>query len=92
MGYFARRLLAALLLVFAVSSGALILAQLAPGDFASSVTKSPEQIAADRHRLGLDRPFAEQYATWVRRAIALPVAAHRVQIPSARPQFPGISI
>jgi ABC-type dipeptide/oligopeptide/nickel transport system permease component len=71
VGYLARRLLAALLLVFAVSSGALLLAQLAPGDFVSTVGKSPAEIAAERHRLGLDRPFREQYVTWLKRSLTL---------------------
>jgi len=66
-----RRGLAALLLVFAVSSGALLLAQLAPGDYAAQFNLSKEQIAAERHRLGLDRPFAEQYAGWLKRTLTL---------------------
>ena len=66
-----RRGLAALLLVFAVTSGALLLAQLAPGDYASQPGRSPEQMAADRHRLGLDRPIAEQYAGWLKRSLTL---------------------
>ncbi len=66
-----RRGVAALLLVFAVTSGALLLAQLAPGDYAGQFGRSPEQIAEDRHRLGLDRPFAEQYSRWISRSLAL---------------------
>lgn len=66
-----RRSLAALLLVFAVTSGALLLAQLAPGDYASQPGRSPEQMAAERHRLGLDRPMAEQYAGWLKRSLRL---------------------
>jgi peptide/nickel transport system permease protein len=66
-----RRGLAALLLVFVVTSGALVLAQLAPGDYASDIALSPEQVAAERHRLGLDRPFAEQYAGWLERTLRL---------------------
>ena len=71
MGYLARRVLAALLLVFAVSSGALLLAQLAPGDFVTTIGRSPAEITAERHRLGLDRPFTEQYATWLKRSLTL---------------------
>ena len=71
MGYFARRVLAALLLVFAVSSGALLLAQLAPGDFVTAIGRNPEEVAVERHRLGLDRPFHEQYATWLKRSLTL---------------------
>jgi len=66
-----RRGLAALLLVFTVTSGALLLAQLAPGDYASQIGMSGEQIAAERHRLGLDRPFAEQYVGWLKRTLTL---------------------
>lgn len=66
-----RRTLAALVLVFAVTSGALLLAQLAPGDYASQFGLSQEQMAAERHRLGLDRPLAEQYAGWFKRTLTL---------------------
>lgn len=64
-----RRGLAALVLVFAVTSGALFLAQLAPGDYASQIARTPEQIAAERARLGLDRPFFERYSHWLRRSL-----------------------
>lgn len=66
-----RRGLAALLLVFAVTSGALLLAQLAPGDYAGDFGLSKDQLAAERHRLGLDKPFAEQYAAWLKRSLTL---------------------
>jgi ABC-type dipeptide/oligopeptide/nickel transport system permease component len=66
-----RRGLAALLLVFAVTSGALLLAQLAPGDYAGDFGLSRDQIAAERHRLGLDRPFAAQYGGWLKRTLTL---------------------
>lgn len=66
-----RRGLAALLLVFTVTSGALLLAQLAPGDYGTDIGLSQEQIAAERHRLGLDRPFAEQYVGWLKRTLTL---------------------
>ena len=66
-----RRTLAALLLVFAVTSGALLLAQLAPGDYSSAIGLSREQTAAERHRLGLDRPFTEQYVGWLKRTLTL---------------------
>jgi peptide/nickel transport system permease protein len=69
--FLARRALAALVLVFAVTSAALLLAQLAPGDYASTFGRTAEEIAAERHRLGLDRPAAEQYADWLRRSLTL---------------------
>jgi ABC-type dipeptide/oligopeptide/nickel transport system permease component len=67
--YLLGRAIAALVLVFLVSSGALLLAQLAPGDYASQFGRDPVQIAAERHRLGLDRPFSEQYGAWLKRSI-----------------------
>jgi ABC-type dipeptide/oligopeptide/nickel transport system permease component len=69
--YLLRRSLAAVLLVFAVTSTALLLAQLAPGDYASQFGLTPEERAAERHRLGIDRPVAEQYAGWLKRAVTL---------------------
>lgn len=60
-----------MLLVFAVASAAQLLAQLAPGDFTSDIGRSAEEIAADRQRLGLDRPFAHQYAAWLKRSLTL---------------------
>ena len=71
MGFFVRRAAAAVVLVFLVASGSVLLAQLAPGDYASQFGRPAEQIAADRHRLGLDRPVLAQYATWLGRAVSL---------------------
>ena len=71
MRFLLRRGLAALILVFAVSSGTLLLAQLAPGDYSAEIGRSPEEIAAERARLGLDRPFHEQYFRWLRRTLTL---------------------
>ena len=69
--YLTRRLVFAILLVFVVSSGALLLTRLAPGDFASELFGTgvtPEAIARERARYGLDRPLLEQYAGWLQRA------------------------
>jgi peptide/nickel transport system permease protein len=66
-----RRVAGAIALVFIVASGALLLAQLAPGDYSSQVGEDPAVRAAERARLGLDRPLAEQYATWLRRSLTL---------------------
>lgn len=71
MRFLLRRALAAVFLVFAVTSGALLLAQLAPGDYASQIGRTPQEIAAERTRLGLDRPFLERYAHWLRRSVTL---------------------
>ena len=62
IGFLARRAAGAMVLVFAVTSGALLLAQLAPGDYASQFGQNAGQIAAERHRLGLDLPIGRQYA------------------------------
>jgi peptide/nickel transport system permease protein len=72
--YAARRLLSAIALVFLVSSGALLLAWLAPGDVTSGMIGagfSAETIAAERARAGLDRPLGEQYASWLGRVVRL---------------------
>ncbi|HEX5473635.1 MAG TPA: ABC transporter permease, partial [Vicinamibacterales bacterium] len=66
-----KRALAAVLLVFLVSSAALWLAQVAPGDYTSRFDTDPRVLAAERHRLGLDRPAAQQYADWLRRSLTL---------------------
>ena len=69
--YLLVRTVAAMVLVFVVASAALFLAQLAPGDYGAQFGSNPTAIAAERHRLGLDRPFLDQYAGWVRRSLTL---------------------
>lgn len=70
--YVVRRLVFAVVLVFAVSSGSLLLAVVAPGDF---VTESlgagvtAETAMRARERLGLDRPALAQYGHWLGRAV-----------------------
>ncbi len=65
--YLLRRLAFALLLVFVVSSSALLLTRLAPGDYATeqALVLGPEQLARLRAELGLDRSLAEQYFSWL---------------------------
>ncbi len=63
--YIARRLLTAALLVFVVSSASFLLARAAPGDHLSGFDIDPAYAAAERRRLGLDRPILEQYASWL---------------------------
>jgi ABC-type dipeptide/oligopeptide/nickel transport system permease component len=58
-------------MVFAVASAAMLLAQLAPGDYVSQFGRDPASIAAERHRLGLDRPLAQQYGRWLKRSVTL---------------------
>jgi len=73
-GYLARRVLFAAMLVFLVSSAAMVLTRLAPGDFASIVAAeraSPGQVAQERARYGLDRPIASHYFDWLLRAVRL---------------------
>jgi peptide/nickel transport system permease protein len=61
-----RRALTAIILVLVVSSAALLLARLAPGDHLSAFDRTPAQIEAERKRLGLDAPLYEQYFAWIR--------------------------
>lgn len=63
-----RRLLGALPLLFVVSIIVFLLMELVPGDPALTLAgeeATPEQLAAIRDRLGLDRPVHERYGTWV---------------------------
>jgi peptide/nickel transport system permease protein len=64
-----RRAASAALLVLFVSSGALILARLSPP--ADAFGTDPAVLAAERHRLGFDRPLPEQYIAWLARGIRL---------------------
>jgi peptide/nickel transport system permease protein len=67
--YLLRRVLFALLLVYAVSSASLVLSRLTPGDYASEslgFDVRPDTMAAARARHGLDRPFAAHYVDWIR--------------------------
>lgn len=62
-----------MLLIIGVSFGTFALFQLVPGSAASLVGGEQgatlEEIAAARHRLGLDRPTIVQYADWVNGAV-----------------------
>jgi peptide/nickel transport system permease protein len=71
--YVARRAGFALLLVLFVSSASLLLARLAPGDYAELLDgrASAEAVERERARLGLDRPFLVQYADWLARVARL---------------------
>jgi peptide/nickel transport system permease protein len=65
--YLLTRLGFALVLVFVVSSAALLLTRIAPGDF--SDLQGTDMTAEERERLrqdlGLNRSFAEQYFSWL---------------------------
>ncbi|MEW5982345.1 MAG: ABC transporter permease [Acidobacteriota bacterium] len=70
--YLARRVVAAALLVVFVSSSALVLTGLAPGDITAEQVGtgvSAETLRAERARLGLDRPLWRQYVDWALRAV-----------------------
>jgi peptide/nickel transport system permease protein len=64
-----RRVLSGLAVILGVVTLMFFLIRLAPGDPALLLvgpTASPEQLAAQRRAMGLDRPLAQQYVTWIR--------------------------
>lgn len=69
----ARRILLALLLVWAVASAAFVLIHVAPGDetLVDFWGQAPEVREANRRRLGLDQPLAVQYGRWLSGAVRL---------------------
>jgi peptide/nickel transport system permease protein len=75
LAYLLRRLIFAALLVFTVSSAALVLARLAPGDYVTMTlgidAGRGEQAARMRAQYGLDRSIAEQYRDWLAHAARL---------------------
>ena len=77
-----RRAAASILLVLAVASAAHLLAGLAPGDHLSEFEMTPEQLQAERHRLGLDRPLHQRYAAWLEQALRLDLG-ESAQVPRA---------
>jgi peptide/nickel transport system permease protein len=69
--YLARRFVFAVLLVFSVSSAALVLTRLAPGDYADmTAAQTGDRAAAEaiRERYGLNRSIGGQYADWLWKA------------------------
>jgi len=72
--YLARRLAFALFLVIAVSSAALMLARLAPGDFVTQsigTRAGRETIEQARARYGLNKSIGAQYRDWLAAAVRL---------------------
>jgi peptide/nickel transport system permease protein len=66
--FLARRLLAALVLVVLVSSGAFVLGHFSGGDSTTGLLMSgagAQAVAARRAQLGLDRPLASQFGSWM---------------------------
>ena len=68
--YIARRIGLALLFIFLVSSAALLLTRLAPGDVTIQLGPfaHPEEVARERARFDLDRSIPAQWALWSWRA------------------------
>jgi peptide/nickel transport system permease protein len=68
--FFARRFAFALALVLVVSSAALLLARLAPGDLTTQLGPfaTASEVAGTRARFDLDRNPAEQWLRWLSRA------------------------
>src|SRR5215813_6026452 len=69
--YLARRLAFAVFLVLVVSSGSLILARLAPGDYVTEslgIDARRETIEETRARLGLNKSITAQYTDWLKAA------------------------
>ena len=66
--YITRRLLFAVVLVFAVSSASLLLVRLSPGDYVTEtlgVKAKRADVEAARERYGLNRSIAQQYGGWL---------------------------
>ncbi|MFL5402257.1 MAG: ABC transporter permease, partial [Gemmatimonadales bacterium] len=67
-----KRAMVGLAVVIGVVTLMFFLIRLAPGDPALLLvgpTATQEQLASQRKALGLDRPLAEQYATWLGRFV-----------------------
>jgi len=67
-----RRAIAGLAVIWGVVTLVFLLLHAAPGDPAALLlgpVASPEQVAAQRHTLGLDRPLAAQYGAWLGRFV-----------------------
>jgi peptide/nickel transport system permease protein len=68
VAFLIRRLLVAAALAFTVSSASLLLARLAPGDYATDVLgigAGRARVEEMRTRYGLNRPILEQYGAWI---------------------------
>src|SRR5262249_12437830 len=72
VSYLLRRFVFAVVLVFTVSSGSLLLTRFAPGDYATETLgfgAASERTKELRARYGLDRPVLEQYRGWLAGAL-----------------------
>jgi peptide/nickel transport system permease protein len=67
-GYILRRMLATIPVLAVVALAVFSILHIAPGDPAAVIAgdqATPEQVASIRSKLGLDRPFHEQFALWL---------------------------
>jgi peptide/nickel transport system permease protein len=74
IAYIVRRLLFAVVLVFAVSSASLMLARFAPGDYVAGtigMKEGQQAVEEARARYGLNRSFGAQYRDWLVGALHL---------------------
>ena len=69
--FLARRVAASAVLVAVVSSAALVLARIAPGNNLSAFDLDPAVAAAECARIRCNDPIVRQYAAWVSRAVTL---------------------
>jgi peptide/nickel transport system permease protein len=68
LGFLLKRLALAIVTLLLVSVLVFALAQLLPGNIGRNVLggfATPQSVAALNHELGVDRPFYDQYATWI---------------------------
>jgi peptide/nickel transport system permease protein len=68
LGYFLRRVLAAIPVMLVVALFVFLLLRLSPGDPAAIIAgdmASPQQLAAIRENLGLDQPLYRQFFVWI---------------------------
>ena len=71
-GYILQRLLLALIVVLGVTFVVFMIVQIVPGDPARVILgpyANDEAVAGLRERLGLNRPFLEQYTRWLGNAV-----------------------
>ena len=72
IGYILQRLFLALLVIWGVTFVVFMIVHLVPGDPARVILGAyapDESVAALRERLGLNRPFLEQYGSWLGNAV-----------------------
>ncbi len=66
--YILRRVIAAVLMTVAITTAVFLMLRAVPGDVVAVMlgdAATPENVAAMRHALGLDRPLLVQYGSWL---------------------------